>query len=217
MELTEYQLPENPQFGEVIQRVAIGAEVRDEEFDALFPEPVRRHSLIHWTPVDVARRAAELLAEKPSTRVLDVGSGVGKFCVVGALTTRGFFTGIEHRAHLVKLASELVRRYRIPRVRFECGNMNAIEWDGYDAFYLYNPFCENLHRLRRVDGTVPLGRNAYRQYVRFTEARLVRAPIGTRVVTYHGFGGDMPPSYRCEVNELKGSGRIELWVKCFRD
>ena len=27
--------------------------------------------------------------------VLDVGSGVGKFCAIGALSTHGLFTGIE--------------------------------------------------------------------------------------------------------------------------
>jgi hypothetical protein len=43
--------------------------------------------------------------------------------------------------------------------------------------------------------------------------RLHRARRGTRVVTYHGFGGDLPPSYRLELEEEAGTERIELWVK----
>ena len=44
---------------------------------------------MHWTPVHVARRAAQFLVTGPETRVLDVGSGPGKFCLVGALATQG--------------------------------------------------------------------------------------------------------------------------------
>jgi len=45
------------------------------------------------------------------------------------------------------------------------------------------------------------------------EQLLGRARVGTRVVTYHGFGGVMPDSYRLALRERCYSGLLELWVK----
>ena len=73
--------------GSILTRVSRGEPVADAEFDLLYPRPVRPLSERFWSPIDVARRAAELLVVRPGTRVLDVGSGAGKFCVVGALTS----------------------------------------------------------------------------------------------------------------------------------
>src|SRR5262245_28634990 len=87
--------------------LAGGRPICDEEFDRIYPEPLRRISAEFWTPVRVARRAAELLVEgvsqgrRQSLRVLDVGAGVGKLCAIGAITTGAAFTGVEHREALV--------------------------------------------------------------------------------------------------------------------
>ncbi len=59
---------------------------KDVTFDDLYPEDIQNLSPMHWTPVDIARRASNFLAI-PNARVLDIGSGVGKFCI-----TAGFFT-----------------------------------------------------------------------------------------------------------------------------
>src|SRR5207244_1254082 len=64
-----------------------GCPVADGVFDRMFPTELRFVSFQHWTPVAVARRAAELLVGAGARRLLDVGSGPGKFCIVGALTT----------------------------------------------------------------------------------------------------------------------------------
>mgnify|MGYP000969840975 CR=1 FL=1 len=69
----------------------------DDRFDLAYPPEIRAKSKAHWTPVSIARRAAEFLVREPGTRVLDIGCGPGKFCIVGALGTEGRFTGIEQR------------------------------------------------------------------------------------------------------------------------
>ena len=66
------------------------AEVSDAELDQVFPEELRERSHLHWTPVAIALRAAALLVPEPArsgVRVLDVGAGVGKMCLVGAVVT----------------------------------------------------------------------------------------------------------------------------------
>src|SRR3954471_20676012 len=94
-----------------LSRHELGA---DDEFDTVYSERVRSHSERHWTPVEVATRAADLLVASAYTRVLDVGSGAGKFCIVGALATRhGRFYGVEQRADLVHAAREAARHYGV--------------------------------------------------------------------------------------------------------
>ena len=61
--------------------------VPDEVFDQLYPRISRFRSSVHWTPVEVAIRVAELLDGAPGGQILDVGAGVGKACIIGALTT----------------------------------------------------------------------------------------------------------------------------------
>ena len=69
----------------------------DAAFDSLYPIHIQKLSAIHWTPLSVAVTAARFLAPTKKAHVMDIGAGVGKFCVVGSIFTKGSFTGIEQR------------------------------------------------------------------------------------------------------------------------
>jgi hypothetical protein len=187
----------------------------DKTFDSAYPDWVRCRSERHWTPVEVAQRAAELLVTSARTRVLDVGAGAGKFCIIGALTTQGRFYGIEHQMHLVDVARETADHYGVQqRVQFTHGNMISTDWREFNAFYFYNPFCEHMTGLfGATDQTVDFAPRLRESYIRFARAQLTASPVGTRVVTYHGYGGRFPPGYRCVTREGRGTDFVELWVK----
>jgi SAM-dependent methyltransferase len=170
----------------------------DHVFDEHFPTAVRRLSAVHWTPVAVARRAAQLLVESAATTVLDVGAGVGKFCIIGARTTPGRFVGVERHGLFAKVARNVVRRRRVPRVEIVRGEALALDWRRFDAIYLFNPF----------DDPVP-----NEPAIRAAEKKLLELRPGARVVTYHGFGGVMPSGFRRVVSEPSGTDRLELFVR----
>lgn len=94
--------------------------------------------------------------EQTRHRVLDVGCGPGKFCVIGAATTKGVFTGIEQRGELVGIARNLIDRSGIPRVQIVHGNITTVDFTDYDAFYIFNPFEENVRQAYQIDATVEL-------------------------------------------------------------
>jgi hypothetical protein len=168
----------------------------------------------HWTSVEIARRAAKLLVVDSTTRVLDVGSGLGKFCLVGALATPGQFVGVEQRSHLVSIAHQIVTDCQIPRVLFVHGDARRMDWSQFQSFYLFNPFVENLYSSEeRIDQTVEFGTIRYQELVRWVQQRFYRLPVGTRVATYHGFGGDMPPGYELKAEEPGDGDSLRLWVK----
>src|SRR5258706_11599068 len=128
----------------IVSALAAGHLVSDLEFDRLLPQEMRPLSERHWTPLETAARAAELLCGMGASQVLDVGSGVGKFCIIGALTTRAEFTGIEQRAHLVEVARTLTLQHHIPRTDFVHGQMEDLDWSEFDGIYFFNPFHEHL-------------------------------------------------------------------------
>ena len=197
----------------MIEALRRGEFVSDDIFDTIYPGAVRSVSPFQWTPVVVAAKAARALVAEPGARVLDIGCGPGKFCFVGALTTSGAFFGIEQRQHLVEQAEAIRCDYNIQRVSFMHGNMVDLDWAAYNAFYMFNPFFENISDFSRIDCSIPTCRLSYERYVATVQLKLEAQPIGTRVAIYQGFGGDMPKSYRLRSREVTGSDFLNLWVK----
>lgn len=183
----------------------------DHEFDRIYPEPVRRLSSIHWSPVDVCRMAAKLLVERPATRVLDIGCGPGKFCMIGATTTQGHFTGVEQRKRLVRAARNLLKRHGVTNAEIVHGNITGVDFRSFDAFYLFNPFEENIVPMLRIDHGVELAPGLYSEYTRHVRRELARMPVATRVVTYCGDCAEIP---ECYLREATAFGeKLILWVK----
>ena len=166
---------------------------------------------MHWTPVDVALRAAALLAPGHCARVLDVGSGVGKVCLIGAATTSATWFGIEQDADMVGAANTAAGQMRIERrARFIHGDLDAVDWTTFDAFYLFNPFAEILHASA---GDALTRRERYVASIDFVQRRLADTAPGTRVVTYHGFGGEMPLGFDLIHREAAREDELQLWIK----
>ena len=186
----------------------------DDEFDRLLPDALRARAAQYFTPVHVARRAAEMLVTRPGVRILDVGAGVGKFCLVGAAFTPGVFVGVEQRPHLVSVAERLTALLGGRNVAFVHGDVTDIDWTCFDGFYLFNPFNEHVVDWSTpLDNTIDLALDHYVRYVDFVTQRLEAARPGTRVVTYHGFGAALLDGYDLAADEESGTDRLQLWVK----
>jgi len=183
----------------------------DQAFDRLLPEHLRQLSHKYWTPVEVAIRATSLLCPESGTRILDVGSGVGKLCVVGAMSSSGLWCGVEQHEPLVHAARMLASTLGVAeRTTFLHGDALAIDWHAFDAIYLYNPFespPSNVDPRQHVTD--------FRAQVADVERRLATLRDRVRVVTLHGFGGAMPPSYELVYHErISAVGlNLALWVQ----
>jgi predicted RNA methylase len=202
-----------PPFAALRESLTQRLPVCDGAFDVVYPSWAQQASARFWTPVRVAIDAAELLKEAGAKAVLDVGSGVGKFAVVACLAGGLDITGVEQRPHLVTVARDAAERYRAP-VSFICERIERIDPNLYDAFYLFNPFGENLvGHDERLDEAVTLSKQRFAQDVRLVERWLEEAAVGTSVVTYNGFGGRIPASYELVLAQPAGRFRVRLWTK----
>jgi hypothetical protein len=186
----------------------------DQEFDGNYDERIRHLSPQHWTPVRVAARAAALLTSAGATRVLDIGSGVGKFCVVGSLTTSAEFVGLEQRGDLVEIARVAAVRWRAPRTTFVHAEVDSFSFAGFNGIYMYNPFYAHISRLvTQIDYEIERSRGSYRRFVRTTIDKLAALDPPVAVVLYNGFGGVMPLAYEFQGEEPAGNDQLELWTK----
>jgi SAM-dependent methyltransferase len=201
-----------------------GGEVADHAFDRLYPAPLRTMSRVHWTPLAVARRAVELLAPLAGERMLDVGAGVGKVCLVGALRSPAHWTGLELRPALIRAAEQAARALGVAeRTSFFATDMATFDWTGYDGVYLYNPFGEFLMpaaatSLRKVGPLAGEYSHAarvaqHRRLVAATEEKAWSLRPGARVVTFHGFGGVWPPCLDLVHREKISTDVLEVWVR----
>lgn len=191
-----------------------GQRVVDSVFDDVYPLEMRAVSSSFWTPVSVALRAAELLVHGKANRILDVGSGVGKFCIIGGASTKAAFVGVEQRSHFVRVAEEARRRVGVPSTQFIEGSFADVDVTDFDGIYFFNPFEENLWGAdTQLDHTVELSEKRFYADIEAAKSMLERARGGTRVVTYHGFGGDMPPSYELVLSEPIRTDKLDLWIK----
>lgn len=146
-------------------------------------------------------------------RVLDVGAGVGKLCVVGAMSSMGMWCGVEQHAPLVDAARKLSRAMRVAdRTMFLHGDAFALDWREFDAIYIYNPF-----EIPPLPTTIDRGHRI--ALVARVQERLASLAERVRVVTFNGFGGVMPPSYELMYQERMPVVGVDLtlWVQRAKD
>lgn len=165
------------------------------------------------TVVRIARWAAERGVE----RIVDIGSGVGKFCIAAALARSGLsLVGLEQRPRLTVVARTLARAFEVEdRVRFVQGVLGEAELPVADAYYLYNPFGENfLDPDEHIDRSVEVGMHRHARDLAALKAALRQARVGTYVLTYYGCGGRLPSGYE-EVDGVDCGvfSMLEVWRK----
>lgn len=197
----------------VFEQLRSGLDITDKDFDSIYPWSVRQLARKHWTPVAVAKTASEFLANRRGVRVLDIGSGVGKFCMVGAVNTRGHFTGVEQRAELVEISKQISAGNHIDNTEFINANIITINFRDYDAFYLYNSFYENIDPYHKIDNEVLLHTKLFNSYSRHTFDQLASLPSGARLATYYTASEIVPDTFR--LVDTHHSGFLKLWEKMF--
>jgi SAM-dependent methyltransferase len=187
------------------------AEMTDAEFDEIYPLKMRRLAEKHFTPVQVAKTASAFLVGEPGAKVLDIGSGAGKFCIVGALNSNGHFTGIEQRLAMVDVSSRISESAGLKNVTFIQANVTSVDFRDYDAFYIYNSFYENIDVHDRIDDTVLVTPPLYSAYLMYTFEQLSRTKAGTRLATYYTLRDIVPPGFTL-INS-RHEGRLDLWER----
>ena len=181
-------------------------------FNSLYPEPIQAVAVKHWTPLAVAEKAAAFLAISPNVKILDIGSGSGKFCLTAAHHhPQTVFYGVEQRNDLVTLCNDLKDRLQLKNVFFIRDNITNMDFKDYDHFYFYNSFYENIEGTQKIDYNIEYSDELFDSYNRYLYKQLNKKPAGTRLVTYHSFGNEIPAGY--EVVHTDYDDYLKFWIK----
>lgn len=187
----------------------------ESAFDRYLPDDLQAVSSSYWTPLPVALQVARWLDELDVRILIDLGSGAGKFCIAAALASRCKFIGLEQRPRLVASARVLAELFEVQdRVHFIEGTVGELALPVPEAYYLFNPFGENLFGEEDwLDPDVELSATRYERDVAATEQLLCDAPAGTFVITYNGFGGTVPPAYQEVRVDRELPNVLRMWQK----
>ncbi|MGB4845514.1 MAG: class I SAM-dependent methyltransferase [Ferruginibacter sp.] len=184
----------------------------DCQFNKIYPPSIQSLAQRHWTPLEVAIKAADFLAAENNVSILDIGSGVGKFCLAAAnYKPNAFFTGVEQRLSLIKHAETAKALLQLKNVWFINGNFTQIDFRNYDHFYFFNAFYENLEGTVKIDNSIDYSGELYNYYSRYLYKQLQQKPSGTRLAAFHSLEDEMPPEYHVVGVEVEGL--LKFWIK----
>lgn len=184
----------------------------DETFDQQFSSRIKKLSKIHWSPLNIVKTAASFLAPQPGSKVIDIGSGAGKFCIAAAhYCPQAEFYGIEQRKNLYLTSKRLKTLSGLNNVHFTHGDFTEINLKDYDGIYFFNSFAENLCSYGRIDNSIQYSPSLYNYYANYLYKILEEKPIGTRLATYHVDENEIPASYR--LIESSFDQKLKLLIK----
>jgi len=184
----------------------------DSAFNHLYPQYIQALAQKHWTPLKVAREAAGFLCAQPGAKILDIGSGAGKFCLSGAYySPAAYFYGIEQRDDLVFYAAIAKETLGFNNVTFIHDNLVNIDFRQYDHFYFFNSFYENLPGTFKIDNKLTYSRYLYNSYNRHLCQQLEKMPPGTRLATYYCSEEEIPRGYHLVGSEI--DHLLSFWIK----
>lgn len=184
----------------------------DEIFNKLYPIPIQQKAARHWTRLEVAKVAADFLAPNKDAHVLDIGSGVGKFCIAAAHhKPKAVFYGVEQRKDLVQHAINCCSQVDVYNVSFIHGNFTQLDLRQFNSFYFYNSFYENIAFADKIDDRIQYSSSLFNYYNRYLYKQLEQMPTGTKIATFHSLEEEIPPGYYVVKTEFEGL--LKFWMK----
>lgn len=184
----------------------------DNEFDRLYTLSIQNLAKKHWTPLHIARKAAYFLAAENNVTILDVGSGVGKFCLAAAYyKPNASFFGVEQRRWLIDHAEATKEILQLNNASFIYGNFTQLDFRQYDHFYFYNAFYENMIGTDKIDNSIAYSGELFNYYNRYLYRQLEQKPAGTRLATFHSLEDEVPPGYHVVGTEM--DSLLKFWIK----
>jgi SAM-dependent methyltransferase len=184
----------------------------DEQFQKLYPIAIQAQSARHWTPLQVVRKASYFLSTQSNIKILDIGSGVGKFCLAAAFfNPNANFFGVEQRKIHTGYSNLVKEKLKLGNVKFIHCNFTQIDFKEFDHFYFFNSFFENLEGAHKIDDSISYSSELYHYYNRYLFNQLLKKPVGTRIVTFHSQEDEIPPEYLVVNSEM--DNHLKFWVK----
>ncbi|SOE23548.1 Methyltransferase domain-containing protein [Spirosomataceae bacterium TFI 002] len=156
----------------------------EEDFKKLVTADLQYLNAVHWTPIEVIDQILFWLKDYDALKILDIGSGVGKFCLIGGQKSHHHFTGIEKRTDFHDEGQKLLKALNLPNVSLLQADIVTFNLTAYDVIYLFNPFYEQVvNHGTRINDTAYQKEN-YLKYESYVLGHLINSVAGKMVISY---------------------------------
>jgi len=195
----------------VFDKIKIQKRISDLEFDKIYPADFQELSPRHFTPVKVAIKASKLLVKNSHDKIIDIGSGVGKFCCIGSVVTDADFYGVEKRKRLVSISNNIKEQFKLKHAYFLNQDFSKIDFKQFNGIYFFNSFQEKLDSSCVMDKYSSVERKVYDTYHQTLKQKLNECESGTRLVTYYTFKNKIPSSFQFQKSYF--DGLLKFYIK----
>lgn len=187
----------------------------DTLWDSYLPEKFRMLSPFQWTPISVIERTWKYLSLDGVTSIVDLGSGVGKFCIyLSFLSNHSIeISGLEDREELVVLSDSLKEHWETPKVKFRNENFLQHFPEGHSHYYCFNPLYETMKGSHSIDLQKQKSANQFLKDLQTLKQNLLLLKSKTKLITFHGFGGSSLPGFRIVLKEEISGGEYLIWER----
>lgn len=197
------------------EKDSVGKPMTDLLFDSELPSSLQKLSPYQWTPVSIVKRTWEFLKGEEVRSIMDLGSGLGKFCIVLSFLAEDQFPiyGCEDREELLQMATSLQMKWKRKSVCFQKTNFLTSFPYGHSHYYCFNPLYETMKGSHSIDDTKVKSAKLFLQNIQTLKNHLYLCPKGTKLITYHGFGGSVLPGYIVIRKENDNLGEWMVWER----
>lgn len=196
---------------EAIKKMRSHPRLGDEEFDKIYSPKFLSLSYRHFTQIRSVRLAIQLIGDSPDISILDIGSGIGKFCHIGSQLSKCKFTGVELRDDFYAEAGRIAAQLDQNKPTFIHGSFTSINFKKYNAFYFFNSFEEYYNPDCIIDEKTVKSQELYNELKTTLKEKLNEASLGSKLITYYVKPGHVPDTYTLKFSGE--DGHMKLWVK----
>ncbi|TGL90353.1 methyltransferase [Leptospira congkakensis] len=203
------------QFLDKQKKIVVGDPMTDAIWDSFLPQKFQILSPYQWTPISVIERTWKFLSEDEVKSVVDLGSGVGKFCIYLSLVSGKSFPifGLEDREELVLVSKSIADHWGTENVQWKTTNFLKQFPFGHSHYYCFNPLYETMKGHHSIDDSKEKSAGQFVKDLQTFKQNLVLLPSKTKLITFHGFGGSYLPGFRTILKEEIAGGEFRVWEK----
>lgn len=187
----------------------------DAFWDSFLPQNFQTLSPFQWTPISVIERTWNFLSHDGVSSLVDLGSGVGKFCIYLSLLSHHSIDilGLEDREELVNVSESLKKHWEVTKVQFKKENFLNQFPKGHSHYYCFNPLYETMKGTHSIDSNKIKSATQFLKDLQILKQNLLLMKPKSKLITFHGFGGNFLPGFRIILKEEISGGEYLIWER----
>lgn len=184
----------------------------DNAFEECVLPQFRMASARHWIPLNACETVAKWLACFKDINILDIGSGVGKFCfLMSRLAPTHSYVGVEINNKLIEEAHRLQRVLKAENCDFIHSSFDELDFTKYDAFFFFNSFYEQLVNHGSSFGGRKFHRDTFNLFNDSLIKKLSLLKKGSIFISYQGYPEGLDVYFKLEKKDLEKE--LILWTR----